>query len=125
MSSWDNKDAEPWDKSAPPDLIPAIEHLRKSFDKAHSTFGRFVTLPLCYAQLHNGVGKPGHEESKQQVNALAQLKSRIGPAATRRFDELLTQRTLPAIFKGFFDFYLEGLKACGPFKPYFGLSGER
>jgi hypothetical protein len=110
MSLWDNKDAEPWDKNVPPDLIPAIKHLRDSFDKAHSMFGLLVTMPLCYFQLHNNIEKSGFGDTKEYITALVQLKSRIGPAATNRFHALLTQGTLPAIFKGFFDFYLEGVK---------------
>ncbi|MFZ0304900.1 MAG: helix-turn-helix domain-containing protein [Terracidiphilus sp.] len=110
MSLWDNEDAEPWDENVPPDLIPAIKFLRDSFDRAHSTFGLLVTMPLCYSQLHNGAPKSGFDDIDEYIKALVQLKSRIGRDATKRFHDLLTQGTLPAIFKGFFDFYLEGVK---------------
>src|ERR1035437_9298204 len=87
------KNDEPWDKGVPPDLIPAIKHLRESFYQAHFTFGH-VTKILCYSQLHNGIEKAGFGESKEYIKTLVQLKSRIGPVATQRFHDLLTQRTL-------------------------------
>src|SRR5271170_4227220 len=110
MSLWDNDDEEPWDKSVPSDLIPAIKFLHNLFSTAHSTFGLLVTMPLCYSALHDGAHKSGFEDINEYAKALVQLKSRIGPAATQRFHDLITQGTLPAIFKGFFDFYLEGVK---------------
>jgi hypothetical protein len=124
MSLWDNEGAEPWDKNIPADLIPAIKFLRDSFESAHSTFGILVTMPLCYLQLHNGAHKSGFEDISDYIKALVQLKSRIGRAATQRFHDLLTQGTLPAIFKGFFDFYLEGVKvqALHTFNELLGIS---
>ena len=41
------ENTEPWDKSVPPDLIPAIKHLRKSFDEAYWKCGR-ITEILCF-----------------------------------------------------------------------------
>lgn len=109
MSLWDNKEAALWDKNVPPDLIPAIKCLRDSFDDAHNYFGMLTTMPLCYLQLHNLNEKTGWSEPMEYAKALNQLKPRIGPAAQKKFIDFLSRKTLPATFKAFYDFYIDGL----------------
>lgn len=109
MSLWDNEDEEPWDKNVPTDLIKAVKHFRDSFEMEHFEFG-IVTKALCFSQLHNGHPKGGYEDTKEYEKNLPYLMARVGLAGTQRYLVLLNQGTLPAIFKAFFDFYLDGLK---------------
>jgi hypothetical protein len=97
--------AEPWDKSVPSDLIPAIKHLRESFDKAHWGCGQTTRL-FCYSLLHN---EAADDPAKEFLKYLMYIKVRVGPAATRRFNDLVREGTPPAIFKAFYDLYLEGM----------------
>jgi hypothetical protein len=99
------ENTEPWDKDVPTDLIPAIKHLRKSFDKAHWGCGG-TTKVFCYSWLHN---EPRDDPRKEYLNYLMHMKASVGQAATHRFHNLLKDETLPAIFKAFFDLYLEGM----------------
>ena len=48
-------------------------------------------------------------QPKEYVNYLTQMKARVGPAATLRFHESIKLDTPSAIFKGFYDLYLEGM----------------
>jgi hypothetical protein len=105
MSLWDNDDSVSWEQSVPADLIPAVKHLRDSFKKTHFILGLCTTQPLCFAQLHNAI-KAEHTE---QIGVLVELKARIGPEATARFHKLFRRGTAPAVFKAFFDFYIDGL----------------
>jgi hypothetical protein len=75
------KNTEPWDKDVPTDLIPAIKHLRKSFDDAHWGCGQ-TTRIFCYSLLHN---ESTDDPSKEYLNCLMQMKSRVGQLATNRF----------------------------------------
>src|ERR1039457_244756 len=96
---------EPWEKDVPPDLIPPIKHLRKLFDDSHWKCGR-ITQILCFSQLHKDIAD---EETKEYLNPLQQLKVIVGPAATQQFRELFAYGTPSAIFKAFYDLYLEGV----------------
>lgn len=110
MSLWDNKDDEPWDKDVPADLVPAIKHLRHEFELAHFKVG-WVTRQLCYAQLHEG-RKKAHctdSEFRDYQEGLVWLRSFAGKVATQKFDAALKVGTPPAIFKAFYDFYLDCL----------------
>ena len=100
---------ESWEKAAPADLLPAMNHLRDSFDSAHFNFG-WPTTQLCYWRLHDGTPRLGTRDIQQYVDALPALKARVGPEATQRFVKLLSKETPPAIFKAFYDLYMDGLK---------------
>lgn len=97
---------EKWDKGLPPALIPPIKHLRDAFEEAHRIYGR-LSGRLCYHHLHP-------EESgdiSEYLGPLEQLKQWLGVAASQRFVALLKAGTAPAIFKAYFDLYLEGVTA--------------
>jgi len=96
---------EPWENNVPADLIPAIKHIRESFDEAHWGCG-WTTQNICYSLLHS---EPLDDPAKEFYNYLMFIKVRVGSAATQRFHDLLKQGTPPALFKGFFDLYLDGL----------------
>lgn len=99
------KDPEPWDQNLPADLVPPIKHLRKIFAENHFTYGQ-VTQKLCYWQLHPGTPD---DEINDHIKPLQQLKGIAGVPATERFIELLKLKTEPAIFKAYFDLYLESI----------------
>jgi hypothetical protein len=101
------ENTEPWDKDVPADLIPAIKHLRKSFDDAHWGCGQ-TTQVFCYALLHN---ESVDDPRKEYINYLLHMKARVGRAAASRFSDLVKEVTLPTAFKAFFDLYLEGVSA--------------
>ncbi|HEX4022390.1 MAG TPA: hypothetical protein VHX63_14690 [Acidobacteriaceae bacterium] len=96
------ENTESWDKGVPVDLIPAIKHLRESFDDAHSGYG-ITTQVFCYSILHN---EAVDDPAKEYINYLMHMKLRVGSVATQRFHDLTKQGTPPAIFKAFYDLYL-------------------
>jgi hypothetical protein len=114
----------PWEKDVPEDLIPAIKHLRKSFEDAHWGCGQ-TTQVFCYSLLHN---ETVDDPAKEYLNYLMHMKARVGPAATQRFHESIKLNTPSAIFKGFYDLYLEGMsvQALAIFKKLteIGLANE-
>jgi hypothetical protein len=87
----------PWEKDVPADLIPAIKHLRKSFEDAHWGCGQ-STLKYCYSLLHT---EAADDPDKQYLNFLLLLKTRVGTLAAKGFDDLLGKKTLPAFFRAF------------------------
>jgi hypothetical protein len=100
---------ESWEKTIPSDLVPATKHLRDSFGSAHFNFG-WPTTELCYCRLHNGNLRLGNRDIQQYVDVLPALQRRVGAVATQRFLALLSKETPPAIFRGFFGLYMDGLK---------------
>ncbi len=95
----------PWEENVPADLIPAIKHLRKSFDDLHWGCGR-STAKYCYSLIHD---ETADDPDKEYLNYLLGVKTRIGTAAAERFNHLLEQKTFPAQFKAFFYLYLDGM----------------
>jgi hypothetical protein len=114
----------PWEKDVPADLIPAIKHLRKSFEDAHWGCGQ-TTRVFCYSLLHD---ETVEDPAKEYLNYLMHMKARVGPAATLRFHESIKLSTPSAIFKGFYDLYLESMsvQALAIFKELteIGLANE-
>jgi hypothetical protein len=110
MSLWNNQGSERWDKNVPASLIPAIKHLRQTFEMVHCNFG-LLTESLCYKAIHNGTENENHKAAGLSAEKCAKaLKRKIGAVATQRFDELVAENTPPSSFKAFYDLYLEGLK---------------
>jgi hypothetical protein len=99
------------EKNVPADLLPVIKALRELFDDAHWNFG-YTTQILCFSLFHKDVVD---EDIKEYRKHLLQLQAIVGPAATQRFHELLNEGTPPAIFKAFYDLYLDGMSVqCSP-----------
>ena len=98
------EDYVPWENDVPADLHSAIKHLREQFDTAHWNFG-IPTSFLCYSHLHANEHDPFYED---YAKSLVQLKARVGMDAALRFNEMIAINTPAAVFKGFFDFYIEG-----------------
>ena len=97
---------EPWEKNVPTDLLPAIKHLRKSFDDLHWGCGQ-TTQKFCYSILHGGVTVD--DPDKEYLNYFMYIKTLIGAVATQRFHDRFKQGTPSAVFKAFYDLYLEGM----------------
>ena len=114
----------PWERDVPADLIPAIKHLRKSFEDAHWGCGR-TTQIFCYSLLHN---ETVDDPAKEYLNYLMHVKAGVGPVATQRFHESIKLGIPPAIFKAFYDLYLEAMsvQALAIFKELaeIGLANE-
>lgn len=95
--------------SVPTELLEAVEHLRESFDTIHFQFG-WTTEQLCFWRLHGEKTKVGVRNFHEYVEALPHLKQRVGTAGSQRFDRMLSRGTPPAIFKAFYDLYMDGLR---------------
>jgi integrase len=63
----------PWEKDVPADLIPAIKHLRKSFEDAHWGCGQ-TSQVFCYSLLHN---ETVDDPAKEYLNYLMHMKARV------------------------------------------------
>ena len=98
------ENTEPWDKSVPIDLIPAIKHLREQFEEAHWKCGQ-VTEIFCFSQLHKIIAD---EKQYEYLKPFLQLKRMVGVAAEHRWQHMHDQGTLPATFRSYYDLYLEG-----------------
>jgi hypothetical protein len=96
-----------WERITPQHLIPAIKHIRESFDKS-SWKCSTVTQKYCYAVLHPKEVNPSSVAPYR--DAFAMYRAIIGPAADKRFNDLCQLGTSPALFKAFFDALLKGLE---------------
>jgi hypothetical protein len=96
---------EEWKKDVPADLIPAVQFLRELIYNAHRGSGG-ATQEFCYALLHD---ETPSDTAKMCLNMLLSNKAWIRPAARRRFDHLIKGKNPPAIFKAFYDLYLESV----------------
>jgi hypothetical protein len=94
-----------WEKDVPPDLRPAVAHLRESFDDAHDAFG-MATRRFCYARLHD---ERPEDPTREYFLCLMAMKRGLGSLGSQRFAELTNTTVQSSIFKGFFDLYLEGM----------------
>jgi hypothetical protein len=64
---------ERWRDTVPADLIPAVKHLRTSFDDAHWGCGR-TAEKYCYGVLHN---EQIDDPAKEYFNYLMHMKARV------------------------------------------------
>jgi hypothetical protein len=96
-----------WKQITPDHLIPAVEHIRKSFDTNDWKYSA-VTRNLCYSLLH--------PESKDPAalapyhTAFTTYRKIIGRAAEQQFDDLLKIGTPPAMFRAYLDAYQRGVE---------------
>jgi len=96
---------ELWEATVPADLIPAVKVLRKAFEDSHWGHGEISKL-FCYAMLH---GETADDPAKEFIKWVSYMQMRVGPAAARRFNEMVHQGTLPAVFRGFYDLYVDAM----------------
>src|SRR5215472_2356956 len=101
-------DATDWKELTPNQLIPAIEHVRKMFDKGVWKCTE-LTKRLCYSTLH--------PQDKEQTSlalyetAFADYRRAIGARSWQNFDDLMEVGTPPAVFKAYLYVYAKGLEA--------------
>src|SRR3954447_23203757 len=91
----------------PPELIPAIDHIRRSFETGVWKCTE-VTYRLAYAALH-----PEKRDPKSLLPfeaAFVVYRTIVGPAAEKHFDELFRAGTPPSFFRAYFDSCLEGIE---------------
>jgi hypothetical protein len=93
-----------WEDYVPADLYPAIKHLRKSFGRSHFGCG-WTTQKFCYALLHAQILE---DPAQEYSDYLLHMKRLAGRFASKRFDDLLSVGTEPAIFIAFHDLYVAG-----------------
>ncbi len=96
---------EPWQASVPPSLVSVLEHLRETFDDAHWGCGQTTRL-FCYAMLHK---ETPDDPSEEHFRYLSYIKARVGVPNQRGFNEGIKSGTESAIFKAFYDLYLQGV----------------
>jgi DNA-binding CsgD family transcriptional regulator len=100
-------DLADWKKITPPELVPAIKHIRDTFDTTEWKCSQ-VTGKLCYSALHpqaaDRVALAPYEE------AFVVYRRIVGPLAQREFDDLLRTGTPPAIFKAYLNAFRNGLQ---------------
>jgi predicted DNA-binding protein (UPF0251 family) len=96
-----------WKKITPSALVPAIEHIRDTFDESAWKFSD-VTKELCYAALHPRDVTP--LALAPYCEAFRTYRMILHPKAVREFDRLVNLGTLPAIFKAYLDAFRSGLE---------------
>lgn len=96
-----------WERITPQHLIPAVKHIRESFDTSSWKYST-VTQKYCYAVLHPKRVNPS--SIAPYKDAFATYRAIIGPAADKRFNDLCQLGTSPALFKAFFDALREGVE---------------
>jgi hypothetical protein len=96
-----------WEKITPQHLLPAVEHIRTTFETSHWKCST-ITTKLGYAALHSQVTDLASLAPYQA--AFEFYRQRISRTAKTEFDGLLKLRTPPAVFRAYFDAYYEGLK---------------
>lgn len=99
---------ESWEKDVPADLIPAIKHLRNSFEDFDHACG-YITKKICYSSLHNERVDDPHCDYLACVLHIWLIKARNGDFLGKRFEALARQQTLPAIFKASSDLYRDAV----------------
>jgi hypothetical protein len=96
---------EEWLANSPKDLAPALKYLQKQFKRAHWGFGQ-TTRHLCYACLH---GTEVDDPRQEYVVYLSFMHLRLGRQPKMRFDGYIREGTPSAIFKAYYDLYIESL----------------
>jgi hypothetical protein len=96
-----------WKQITPDHLIPAVEHIRKSFASNDWKYSQ-VTRNLCYTALHPEAREPA--ALAPYHTAFTTYQKIVGRTAEQQFDDLLRIGTPPAVFRAYFDAYQKGLE---------------
>lgn len=101
-----SRPVEDWQAITPADLVPAIEHIRTTFDESVWKCSE-ITEKLCFAALH-----PDDKDIDLQPYEAAFVSYRmiIGPRATQQFDTDRGPGTPPAIFHAFLQALAAGIR---------------
>jgi hypothetical protein len=92
-----------WEEDVPANLRPAVAYLRKSFDEAHWGCGE-TTRRFCYAALHEA---PPDDPTREYFLYLMAMRRSLDALGSQRFAERAYSKVPPAIFKAYFDLYVE------------------
>jgi hypothetical protein len=96
-----------WKKITPQHLIPAVEHIRESFDRGHRSCSR-ITGKFCHHDLH-----PHQRDPKFLIaykDALHVYLGVVGRSARKEFETFLQMGNPSAIFRAYFDLFYEGIR---------------
>jgi hypothetical protein len=85
----------------PPEVVGALKALDIKLHELHTTFGDATRL-LCYDNIHD----TRSDDHQAYSDAFDEWSSQH-PILIRHFIRLADQRTTPAAFRAFFDFYIE------------------
>lgn len=96
-----------WERITPDRLIPGVKRIRELFDSTTWKYST-VTRKYCYAVLHPTEIEPSSVAPYK--DAFATYRTIIGPAADKRFSDLCQIGTAPALFKAFFEAFLDGVE---------------
>lgn len=96
-----------WEKITPENLLPAIKHLRESFESSEWKCSR-LTEVLCYAALHPKEAAP--RDFGHYLESFRMYRVILGRSAEREFDRVLAISTAPAIFKAYQDAFRHGIE---------------
>jgi hypothetical protein len=91
-----------WETITPKELVPAIKHLRGSFDALAFNCWQ-CTVKLCYLDLHLQETSP--TPIAPYAKDLAFYQRMIGPSQQKRFADLLRAGTPPSVFAAYFDLH--------------------
>ena len=97
-----------WKRITPERLVPAVEHIRKSFATNAWKYSE-VTKNLCHAALHPETREPA--ALAPYHTAFATYRKIVGRTAEQQFDDLLRIGTPPAVFRAHLDAYQRGVEA--------------
>jgi hypothetical protein len=102
-----------WEQITPEQLVPAIRHIRKSFDGFAWTCDT-VTWKLCYTAL--AALDPQQKESPHWVadtddrTSFVKYLKIVGSASEQQFHDSLRGRTPPSVLKAYMDVYQRGME---------------
>jgi len=98
-----------WKKNVPPELIPAVEHIRSMFADTDSK-SRQTTEVFCYAALHPA-DAGATEEAEPYLPTLEHLlRHRVSTATLQTFEQLTNKKTPPSVLHAYFVLYQQVLK---------------
>jgi len=97
------------------DLQPVVRGALKALDEDLRqlllTYGD-TTSHLCYFSLHDKLGDVDVKVDENRVNLFWEWCD-LHPTTCEHFRDLVTQHTLPSIFRAYFDVYVEMMAALG------------
>ena len=98
-----------WKQNVPPELIPAVEHIRSMFADTEVK-SRRTTEVFCYAALHPA-DAGATEEAKPYLPTLDHLlRHRVSTATLQMFEQLTNKKTPPSVLHAYFVLYQQVLE---------------
>lgn len=97
-----------WKATTPDHLVPAIGHIRKTFD---DNFWKCSTITekLCFEALHPN--DPSHVDLASYRSSFLTYLTIVSPSARQNFDRTMAIGTPPAIFQAYFEIFRRGVEA--------------